>query len=116
MCQTHTQNNETSTYAHCGHDHEYADGRSDESENEDVTGAPRTAHRCRPLARRGRMTPLVAVAAGVVAEGHGPGRNPWWVNVSLVLALAVGVVAWRIRVARRKRADEQSEHEQGLGS
>jgi hypothetical protein len=37
MCQTHTQNNETPTHSHCGHDHERPDGRGDEPVNEDVT-------------------------------------------------------------------------------
>jgi hypothetical protein len=41
MCQTHTQNNETPTHPHCGHDHERADARSHEDALEYVTSTPR---------------------------------------------------------------------------
>lgn len=70
----------------------------------------------RPLPLWAIVIPLIAVTTSLAAEGHGPGRNPWWVNVILVAALAGGVVAWRIRVARRERSVEKSEHEQGSGS
>ena len=55
------------------------------------------------------MTALLA--AGIVAEGHGPGRNPWWVNVILVVLLIAGLIAWRVRAARKRRLMRQS----GLG-
>jgi hypothetical protein len=54
-------------------------------------------------------------AVALFAEGHGPGRNPWWVNVILVVALIVGVVVWRIRAARKKRSTRRGDLRQGGG-
>jgi hypothetical protein len=55
------------------------------------------------------------VAAALFAEGHGPGRNPWWVNVILVVALIGGVVVWRIRAARKQRSTRPDDLRQGGG-
>ena len=53
---------------------------------------------------------ITVTAAGLfAANGHGPGRNPWWVNVMLVVLVIGVLIAWRLRAARKKRSRQQSE-------
>lgn len=47
---------------------------------------------------------LSATAAALLATGHGPGRNPWWVNVILVVVVLGGIGNWRLRTVRSKRS------------
>jgi hypothetical protein len=44
--------------------------------------------------------------AVVLAESHGPARNPWWVNAILVIVIAAALVFWRVRVRRRRRGTD----------
>ena len=53
----------------------------------------------------------------MAAAGHGPGRNPTWVNVLLVVLVLVAVSAWRIRTVRSRRlSGKNSERNQGPGA
>jgi membrane protein implicated in regulation of membrane protease activity len=54
-----------------------------------------------------------AVIAAVIAAGHGPARNPWWVNVILLVVIVAVLFGWRRRVLRRRRSAEQDHT--GLG-
>lgn len=55
---------------------------------------------------------MTVLAAGLFAEGHGPGRNPLWVNLVLVVLLIGGLIAWRVRAARKKRSTQQDDNGQ----
>jgi hypothetical protein len=53
---------------------------------------------------------VILTAAGLLAaEGHGPGRNPLWVNVILVVIVIGGLAAWRIRTVRKKPSAQRSD-------
>ena len=53
---------------------------------------------------------MSALTAGLFAAGHGPGRNSWWVNLILVVLVIGGLIAWRIRAARKKRSMKQDDY------
>ena len=55
---------------------------------------------------------MTALAAGLFAEGHGPGRNPWWVNLILIVLVIGGLIAWRVRAAHKRRSMKQDDRGQ----